>query len=393
MTVGQFQRASFLAVVAVMVVLLPSPRQTRAGLSGPPRSYVVPVGEGDKMLVMLSPVPLARDLGDLCKLPTGEEVSLRETFPVSGLYANRTTTPIWAVNWYARPWELKLSKDFRYLARINEFGDGGFGRPGRKLSRGIKFYDAGVEIATHDVEDLVDYPSLMPLTTSDWHLMWYADFKLIEPDSGELFCDVRTSTRDRFRFDARTGELLKDRRFWRNVFRGGIVAASLAGLAGICFVVRRVMAPRRSVAAGPLIPDTNLTFSLRSLLLAVTIVGLCLGGARFAPRSMILLSGLTVCGVLSTALYRTRKRAPWSRISHRAKRRRIGLWIATLGSWLWSYLIFFPAFQATLFMLLPFSWDVRVVTLYLVYAPVLWLHQNYHLFSWAPIDWYLSEWW
>lgn len=382
-------RAILLALTGAVAASLLCADTSRAGISGPPPSYVMPVGNGDRILVMLSPVPLAKDKGDLWTLPTGEIISLRETFPASGLYANGSNTPIWAVDWFANKWELRVSRDGRHVVRINEFGDGGYGRPGRKLSWGIKFYDAGAEVKTHDVADMVDYPALMPLTNADWHLMWYADFKFNESPDGGMYVDVRTSTRDRFRFDARTGELLLERRFWRHVARGGIVAAVLTGLAAIGLITRRFISRRPPIAPAPLLPDTNFTFSLRSLLVIVTCVGVGLGASRYAPRAVILVSSLMTCLYLTVVLVRARRQAPWRRISRRAKRRRVALRLATVFSWLWCYLICAPLFGT---MLIRMPWDIRYVMMLVVYGPVLWVNNNTRIFHWAPIVWYLEGW-
>lgn len=201
-----FQRYTVASVaMGCSAIVCSCPVAAIAGNSRTPDSFAKPTGDGQHMLVMLSTGPIAQDSGNECELPSGEKVNLRNTFPANGLYRIGSTTPIWTVPWNDWHSMLHISPDGRYVAYINRFGDGGYypfvSRPGRKLTWAVKFYDQGTEFRSHDVTDLVDYPSLMRFTSSDWHLTWYDDSSLVTSANGELFVDVQTSTRDRFRFD------------------------------------------------------------------------------------------------------------------------------------------------------------------------------------------------
>ena len=58
----------------ILASALALPRLAQAGLSGPPSSYLVPTRDGKHLLIMLSPVPIEEDAGNLGKLPTGEDL-------------------------------------------------------------------------------------------------------------------------------------------------------------------------------------------------------------------------------------------------------------------------------------------------------------------------------
>jgi hypothetical protein len=145
-----------------------------AGLSGPPPSYFQLTADGKHMLVMLSTVPVVDDFGNSCTLPDGQKVRLRDEFPSGGLYKLGSTKPVWKADWYEERGQVALSADGGYAVRINRFGDGTY-VSGGALSWGLKFYEQGVEIKTHDVTDLIDYPSLMEFTSADWHFLWFDD--------------------------------------------------------------------------------------------------------------------------------------------------------------------------------------------------------------------------
>lgn len=152
-------------VVALLLLqgIASSANTACAGLSRAPPSFIIRAQTETHIFVMLSGVPLADDEGDQCALPNGEIVSLRGTFPFSGLYQVGSIVPIWTVDWYGEHRLVRLSDDARYVVLINRFGGGG-DRFHSSPSWGIRFFDQGKQIANYDVQDLVDFPSLMPFT-------------------------------------------------------------------------------------------------------------------------------------------------------------------------------------------------------------------------------------
>ena len=214
------------AIIAGAIAALPEP--AHASLSGPPPSFVVPARDGKHILVMLSFMPIAKDTGNLCKLPNGKKVKLRDAFPSSGLYKLGSTTPIWTVDWYAESGYVIVSENGRYVVRINRFGGGGYGE-GVRLRWGIRFYDAGVELRSYGVGELVDYPSLMAFSTYDWHQLWI-DGSKCDSEIHNGFYHLCTSCREEYTFDVTTGNTAQEARYWRTICHRTIAALGVLGV-------------------------------------------------------------------------------------------------------------------------------------------------------------------
>ena len=222
----------------ILASALALPRLAQAGLSGPPSSYLVPTRDGKHLLIMLSPVPIEEDAGNLGKLPTGEEVQLRETFPASGLYKIGETVPLWKVDWYGGQHVVRLSHEGRYLVRVNEFGGGYLGeRPSSYW--GLKFYDAGAEIKSYDVGQLVDHLSFMEFTSSDWHYLWIDDSVYHMEIEGDFY-RLKTSCRETYRFNITTGEIVEEYRGWRIIKRTSLALLVALGLLGSVWFYRYI---------------------------------------------------------------------------------------------------------------------------------------------------------
>ena len=268
----RFRVCVFLALLTCLTNI------AHAGLTGPPESYVQPIDDGKHMLVMFSPAAVMDDTGNEATLPGGQTVKLRDTFPTSGLYEIGLTEPVWEADWYGQHGLVVLSQDGRYAVSINLFGDGQY--PTGPTSWGIKFYDRGVEIKRHDVAELVDYPSLMEFTTTDWHFLWIDD-SVPQPLDGRYFT-LRTSTRATFRFDITTGEIVEEHRFWRRAARMGIVVLVVVGVLAAAAVGLRLgrsdlgTFARESVSneEPPELSSAPKTrsYSLRSLFVLMTVV-------------------------------------------------------------------------------------------------------------------------
>jgi hypothetical protein len=364
-----------------------------AGLSGPPASFVVTARDSQHVFVMLSPAPVADDEGNDCTMPSGERVKLRETFSSSGLYALGSTTPIWKVDWYGEQGLVRLSADGRYLVRVNRFGDGGY--PRKALSWGVKFYDQGVEIASHNVRNLVDHPSLMPLTTGDWHLLWIDDSVYDSEIRGSFF-DLATSTHEWYRFDVTTGRIVQEYRLWRHVRRWGIAAALVAAAIGTLFFYRfrkrvRNITPKVPPPPNCLQEQTKparwQTYSLRSLMIVVTAVGI----SCVVPHISVLLLGMVAVLLSTRHLVRTRRRFAGPPKSWAVKRRLAVLWMGALASWLLLYaLSMAPAMAFVAYWHWPH--DFRIAFAKVVYGPVWWLLMNTPIGTWRVIELYFEAW-
>ena len=290
---------------------------------GAPTSYVIPTADGQHILVMLAPVPIASD-DDKCELPSRETVILRDNFPVSGLYRIGSTVPIWAIDWYEREWLLKVSENGRFIVRINEFG---VANP-TQAGCGLLFYDAGIPIKTYRVSELVDYPSFIEPPPAGWPYRWvergneresdnaFFDFSTsARIDNGLLY--LRTAAREEFTFELATGGILMEFRYWRTLFRACLAAA--LGIAGIVswMVIRRLqrprnplpLSPRSTQAEGGRGVSSSWQFSLRRLMIGVILAPPVVAGCYLAPHIAILgasIAGTVFCLLVLIANCKTR---------------------------------------------------------------------------------------
>jgi len=376
---------------ATSVCAIPSP--ACAGLSGPPSSFVVPARDEKHLLVILSPAPVSEDKGNDCTLPNGDQVKLRETFPFSGLYELGSTTPIWTVDWCGEEGLVHISANGRFLVRINRFGDGSY--PQGALSWGVKFYDKGVETESHHVRDLVDYPSLMPLTNADWHFLWI-DHSVYDSEIDDGIFVLTTSTHDWYRFEVTTGHIVDEFRLWRNVVRWGtatsVIGAAVGGfLFYRCRKTRRFNLPKRRPQQDCLVERTEqtkkLSYSLRSLIIVVTAAGIFCA----VPHVCVLSLGTAMALFFTRLLVRTRRRYLGLRKSRPVKRRLAIQWAGTLASWFLLYVLSFgPAMAFVAYLDWPH--DFRMVFAKVVYGPVWWLIVSTPIAGWRPVELYFEAW-
>lgn len=186
-----------------------------AGLIGPSSYYVVSPN-GKYIFVMLAPANAKDDVGATATLPTGESANLRKVFPASGCYRVGSKVPQWTVDWF--DYVCRISDNGNFLVRCNLFGDGDYGTTGQ-LSWGVKFYRAGREIKSYNVDELVAFPFLMPYTTSGWHYMWIDDESEDNLQIRGNTFTLRTSTGESYKYDIRTGELIESFRLWPTVLQ------------------------------------------------------------------------------------------------------------------------------------------------------------------------------
>jgi hypothetical protein len=102
----------------LLIVALPL---TAAGSLSAPDSSVIFSRDGTRMLVTRSPDP-QYDGAPTAVLSDGRVLSIRDTFPKSGVYDSRTLQPLWQVDWYDHDWNLLWSDDFQHVARIDRTG-------------------------------------------------------------------------------------------------------------------------------------------------------------------------------------------------------------------------------------------------------------------------------
>jgi len=330
--------------------------------------------DGKHMLVMLSSVPISEDAGNACTLPNGQKVKLRTQFTCSGLYEIGTpATPIWTVTWYEEEGYVHLSDDGRYAVRINRFGGGYRGQP-PSSHWCLRFYDKGVQTKSYNTNELVDYPSLMEFTSSDWHILWIdPSVYLAEVRNG--FIDLKTTTHDRFRFDVSTGETVREFRLWRWVARGSIASLAAFGLIAGWFIYHRwVTRPQPTLP----VRTVRLQFSIRALFVVTTLIAGLFGVYLVAAHVAVFLASVLLTVWLTILAVRSR-RCAWSTSSVRIARcQRVSLWLVVAASWLILYALSFgPIMALAMHFYLP--QDVRKVLARVVFAPVCWLYENHQL--------------
>lgn len=123
---------------------------------------------------MRSPVKQEWDEGHIFKLPSGQEIDLREKFQTNGVFRLDTFECVQPLNWFADDGELFASGDLKLLVRLNRFAV----ESQRKNDWGwcLKFYNDGKEVKQYKVGELVEFPSVyfLPFTSSGWHSVWHA---------------------------------------------------------------------------------------------------------------------------------------------------------------------------------------------------------------------------
>ncbi len=356
------------------------------------------MSDGCHMLVFLSPVPPGIDAGRTAKLPDGREVNLRKTFPASGYYEIGSATPIWTAPWNGRDgWT--VSNDGRFLVRWNIFGDGNYSHSGA-LSWGLKLYDHGKEIKSYDVAELVDYPALMPNTTSDWHLQWIGDGDDNPTMRNNEFL-FTTATHESYRFDLTTGEIVGQFRMWRTLTRIAIVLIAIIIAAATIVVVRWRRNPKTRGPFSIELPTTShetaaqrseplFSYNLRTLLATTTGVAvLCLMIPRW-PHIALLSSAILAAAVLTRVSFRY-QRADRSALSRRRRMVGSGIrWVAAGLAFLCCYVLSVgPVLSLLDWLQAPH--DVRMAVALTIYRPIYWITLiSPNVLS--PLDWYFNAW-
>ena len=177
---------TLLAICIVMTTVVFVSADTPA----PQNDYIIEVGEGEYLFVMLGP----SDFG----WGSSPDEQIRKVYNQSGLYRkNDPTQPLWTVDWYAHT--VFVMDDGKHLARLGPW-------PGKWNFRdtAFMFYEEGVLIQDYEVRDLVLFPILLPQTVS--HYTWLSSIDF-DQETGMLF--VESITNERYLFDVATGEVLE----------------------------------------------------------------------------------------------------------------------------------------------------------------------------------------
>jgi hypothetical protein len=169
-------------------------------------------------------------------------------YPANGLYLNDgSKTPLWTVDWVS--YAHLPSDGVHVVKQARAWSEAGYD------SEAITFFAYGRPIKSYTVRDLLDFPSLLPHTTtmykwsqgfSRYHgesntpVMFMSDndryfSKSVTFDESTHTMTLRTLQGNVFVFDVNTGEILEARR----PVRTSVLVALVVGLIAYCLYVAR----------------------------------------------------------------------------------------------------------------------------------------------------------
>ncbi len=159
--------------IAAVVAGLFLPNRCSASLYCP-SSYAILSADQQFLLVMRSPVKIENDRDHFFRLPSGQNIDLRDKFHTNGIFRLDTLQCVQPLDWFADDGELFASGDFKLLVRLNRFAiESQKHEPWRWC---LKFYNNGKEVKHYQVQDLVEIPNFffLPQTSYGWHSVWFA---------------------------------------------------------------------------------------------------------------------------------------------------------------------------------------------------------------------------
>jgi hypothetical protein len=365
----------YLALIVVVVLAWPSDsfaHRVDVRLPGSQPSFIIPTRDGKRIVVMLSALPSSEDEGNACTLPNGKTVRLRDTFQCSGLYEVGSTTPIWTVKWFGDKGCVFASEEGRYVVRVNRFLGGPAGCCD-DLYWGIKFYDAGAEVKSYDVSELVDYPSLL-----GYDLRW-VDWKSSGNEIRDGMYYLSTCCRERYTFDVATGRIVEESRCWRRVVHWTYAVLSIIAVLGV-WLVRRIhkAVPKTATSEVEPVPFDGegrpIQYSLRSLMLFVTLGAVVCSVFSIGAHVGVFVSSVALAVFLTDVLWRKQRRRRLQGGIYSSKGGRKPLWTGVLASWFVVYVLSMGPVAAVMSpQCLDCRRDTRIVILHRVYAPASWV--------------------
>jgi hypothetical protein len=221
----------FAIIIWTTFIGLALPTQSLARLYVP-SSFAILSDDAQLLLVMRSPIKIEWDEGRIFKLPSGQEINLREKFTTNGVFRLDNFECVLPLDWFADGSELFASEDFNILVRLNQFAVETKNKTNWCWC--LKFYSKGKEVKQYKVKDLVEIPHFffLPFTSDGWHTVWYATamytsssafidiahsynsyFQFILVTAPQSFGRIHLSDGNVFLFNARTGEIVQQ---WRH---------------------------------------------------------------------------------------------------------------------------------------------------------------------------------
>ena len=159
-------------------------------------TYTITSSDGKYILVMLSPNSAEK---------AEENRKIRSKYSQSGLYFNDASTDaLWTIDWYAH--NVELSSDGIHLVRRGPWAHS-------PTTEALSFFAKGDLLKSYRINELVDYPWLMPHSVS--HFRWK---KMSSMDDKNNSYDLRTIHGETYRFDTTTGRIVSSFRTPRWLF-------------------------------------------------------------------------------------------------------------------------------------------------------------------------------
>lgn len=166
-----------------------------ADKEAPKSTYTVTSPNGKYIFIMLSPYSVDRDVAPWIKEHAEEIRKVRSKYHQSGLYFNDgSTNALWTVDWYAH--NVELSADGMHLVRRGPWAS-------TLKEEALSFFAKGELLKSYRIDQLADYPSLMPRSAS--HFSWK---KMSSMDDKNKSYHLRTIHGETYRFDITTGQIV-----------------------------------------------------------------------------------------------------------------------------------------------------------------------------------------
>jgi hypothetical protein len=246
---------------------------------------------------------------------------------------------------------------------------------------------------------LVDYPSLMEFTSYDWHMLWI-DHSVKNTEIQNGFYHLRTTCREEYTFDVRTGQIVEELRFWRKLHRRSVVILTAIGILGFGLLyrrhrTRRTAAANARISSEPVLPiqvRKRFQYSLRSLMIFVTAAAVdCSIACSLGLHYAVFATGTALAVFLTCVLWRRRRWITDRPTTLKMKCRSILLWLLTVISW---YLAFGLSLGPAAAWARHNDWphDSTTVLIQVVYGPVTWPLTMTHIDQWGPIKAYFQKW-
>jgi len=182
--------------VPIFIFLLLSPfSDANADSVALPHSYTQLSPNGKFIFVMLAPFPPERDGRIYIESIRNEIQEIRAKYNISGLYKNdESNSPLWTVDWYS--FSVEISSDGKHLIR-----NGPWARTSDQEA--VSFFNNGKLLRTYKINELVDFPFLMPASVS--HFRWSYEKTLDEQNN---IYSIATLHGELYKFDIKSGDII-----------------------------------------------------------------------------------------------------------------------------------------------------------------------------------------